>query len=179
MAIYSPAEDSYFFAEFLKSYLSKNKIESYCDMGTGSGILSEKASEFLKIANILAIDLDKESADFVKEKGFKVLQSNLFSKISKKKKFDLITFNAPYLPEDEHNKEPLDSKRITTGGKKGDEIALKFLKQAFQHLNKTGKILLLVSSLTPLEKIEEYSPKTIAKKNIFFEELLILEFAQS
>lgn len=176
MTVYTPSDDSFLFSEFLKEYLSKNKISSYLDMGTGSGILSETASDFLDKKNILAADLDKESYDFVKNKGFKVLHSNLFSKVPKNKKFDLITFNAPYLPQEEGESE--DSQRITTGGKRGDEISLKFLKQAKKHLNKNGKIFLLVSSLTPLDKIKKYSPKIVSQKNLFMEKLLILEFSQ-
>lgn len=175
MAVYSPAEDSYLFSDFLKKYLSKNKIVSYLDMGTGSGILSETVSEFLDKKDMLAVDVDKESCEFVKNKGFSVLQSNLFSKISKSKKFDLITFNAPYLPFAEGETE--DSQRITTGGKKGDELSLKFLKQAKSYLNKNGKIFLLVSSLTPMEKIKKYNPKVVAEKNLFMEKILILEFS--
>ena len=174
MAIYSPAEDSFFLAELLGKILCKNKNTSYLDMGTGSGILSETASKFIKKENILAVDMDKESLEFVKKKGFKVLQSNLFSKIPKKRKFDLISFNAPYLPKEEG--EPEDSQRATTGGKKGDEISLKFLKQAKAHLNMDGKILLLVSSLTPLNRIKKFKPKVVAEKKLFFEKLLILQF---
>lgn len=174
MAIYLPAEDSIFFAEFLEIYFKKNSVENFLDMGTGSGILSETASKFIRKKNIFAVDIDNESVEFVKKKGLNVLQSNLFSKIPKSKKFDLITFNAPYLPEEKG--EPKDSMRATTGGKKGDEISLKFLKQAKMHLTKNGKIFLLVSSLTPLEKIKKFKPKVVADKKLFMEKLLILEF---
>jgi release factor glutamine methyltransferase len=174
MAVYTPAEDSFLFSEFLKKYFFKNKVNSYLDMGAGSGILSEAASKFLDKKYILAVDLDEESCEFVRNKGFKVLQSNLFSKVPKTKKFDLITFNAPYLPLEERETE--DSRRITTGGKRGDEISMKFLKQAKNYLNKDGKIFLLVSSLTPLDKIKKYNPKVVAEKNLFMEKLLILEF---
>ncbi len=185
MAVYEPSDDSYFFAEFLQDYFLKNapkgypltaKVSNYLDMGTGSGILSETALKFINKNNILAIDIDKDSCEFVAKKGFQVLQSNLFSKLSKFNKFDLITFNAPYLPEDPDNFEPADSKRITTGGEKGDEISLKFIKQAKQHLTKYGKIFLLISSLTPTERINKFKPKIVARKKIFMEELLILEF---
>jgi release factor glutamine methyltransferase len=174
MTVYSPEEDSFLFSDFLKKFLSENKIFSYLDMGAGSGILSETASNFLNKKNILAVDIDKESCEYVRKKGFKVLQSDLFSKIPKIKKFDLITFNAPYLPEDKDEDE--DSQRTNAGGKKGDEISLKFLKQAKEHLNKNGKIFLLVSSLTPLKRLAKYNYKIVAEKNLFMEKILILEF---
>jgi len=169
--IYQPAEDSYFFSKFLKKYLSKNKINSYLDMGTGSGILSEIASKFLDKKNILAADINPDAIKIIKQKGFKTIKTNLFSKITGK--FDLITFNAPYLPRDK--REPKDSQLATTGGKCGDEIAVKFLKQAKKYLNKNGKIFLLISSLTPIDKLNKFNLKIVAKKKIFMEELLILQ----
>ncbi len=140
-------------------------------MGTGSGILSETALKFLDKKNILAADVNPEAIKLLKQKNLKAVKSNLLEKI--KTKFDLITFNAPYLPRD--LREPKDSQVATTGGKRGDEISVKFLKQAKKHLSKNGKILLLISSLTPMDKIKKFKPKVVAKKKIFMEELLILQ----
>tara|TARA_Y100000034_G_C6827017_1_gene372973 strand:+ start:213 stop:743 length:531 start_codon:yes stop_codon:yes gene_type:complete len=172
-SIYSPAEDSYFFSEFLEEYLkkTKNKKQSYLDLGTGSGILSETASKFLKRENILAADINNSAVNLLKKKGFNAIKSNLFSKINQQ--FDLITFNAPYLPED--SREPKESRIATTGGKRGDEISAEFLKQARNHLNKNGKIFLLVSSLTPLEDIKSLGAKLVKRKKLWMEELLIFE----
>ena len=172
MKIYQPAEDSYFFADFLRKYLTKNKINSYLDIGTGSGILAETASKNLNKKNILTVDINPEAVKLLNQKKFKAIKSNLFEKV--KTKFDLITFNAPYLPLDK--REPKDSQLATTGGKWGDEISLKFLKQSKKHLKKNGKILLLISSLTPINKIQKLNPKIVARKKLFFEQLLILEF---
>ncbi len=173
MEIYQPAEDSYFFADFLKKYLKKNKINSYLDMGAGSGILPKIVSEFLDKKNTLVIDINSSAIKLLKQKKFNTIKSNLFEKV--KDKFDLITFNAPYLPLD--SREPKSSQLATTGGKRGDEISLKFLKQAKKHLNKNGKIFLLISSLTPMDKIKKFNPKIVARKKIFMEELLVLEFS--
>ncbi|MFH1521832.1 MAG: HemK2/MTQ2 family protein methyltransferase [archaeon] len=172
MEIYQPAEDSYLFADFLKEYLRKHKVNSYLDMGTGSGILSEIALEFLDKKNILVADINSSAIKLLKQKGLNAIETNLFEKI--KDKFDLITFNAPYLPLD--SREPKSSQLATTGGKRGDEISLKFLEQAKKHLNKNGKIFLLISSLTPMDRIKKFNPKIVARKKIFMEELLVLEF---
>ena len=181
MEIYQPAEDSYFFANFLKKYLysqlstSNSQLTSplkMLDMGAGSGILSETALKFLDKKNITSVDINPESIKLLIKKGFKTIKSNLFEKI--KNKYDLIIFNAPYLPFDK--REPKLSQLATTGGKKGDEISIKFLKQAKKHLNKNGKIFLLISRLTSMNRIKKHNPKIVAKKKIFMEELLILEF---
>jgi release factor glutamine methyltransferase len=178
MEIYSPLEDSFMFSNFLNEYLSRTKEARnirYLDMGCGSVILSEVVSEFISKENILCVDINKDAVKLAKSKKFHAIRSNLFSKVPRKK-FDLITFNAPYLPEDKE-KEPLESKLITTGGKRGDEISIEFLKQAKNYLKKDGKIFLLISSLTPLDKINKFKPRMVAEKNLFFEKLLILEFS--
>ncbi len=169
--MYSPQEDSFFFAEFLSNYLKNLKIKNikYLDMGTGSGILAQTAAQAgIPKQNITCADIDSEAITHTKKLGFSTIKSNLFEKI--KNKFDLITFNPPYLPAHKH-----DSKPDTTGGKHGDEITLKFIKQAKAHLNPDGKIFLLISSHTPQDKIKKHKPIIIKTKKLFFEELLILE----
>jgi len=179
MEIYQPSDDSYLFADFLKKELpkliKKNKHLKFLDVGTGSGILSKTASEFLPPKNIIALDINPNAVRTLQKEKFKTIQSDLFENIETK--FDLIVFNAPYLPFD--SREPASSQLATTGGKRGDEISLKFLRQAKQHLNPNGKILLLISSLTPLDKIKKFNSTTVARKKIFIEELLILEFNQT
>jgi len=173
MEIYQPSDDSFFFADFLKKYLKSNKVNSYLDLGTGSGILAKTALKFLPPKSVTASDINSEAIKLLKKEPFNAVQSNLFQDIEQK--FDIITFNAPYLPLDK--REPKSSRLATTGGRRGDEISLKFLDQAKQHLNKNGKIFLLISSLTPTDKIKKLWPyKIITRKKLFMEELLILEF---
>ena len=171
--IYEPAEDSYLFKEFLeKNFKNKDCSKlSFLDMGTGSGILARTTKE-LGFGKILASDINKKALSRIDEKGIETKESNLFESI--KEKFDVIVFNAPYLPEDK--REPKESQVATTGGKKGDEISIRFLEQAKEHLNKDGKVYLLISSLTPQDRINKFNPTKVASKKIDFEELIILEF---
>jgi len=203
MEIYQPSDDSYFFADLLKKYLVSTihhppSTIQFLDMGTGSGILAKTASKFLPPKNITAIDINPDAIKQLQKEKFQVIQSDLFQafhRTSRAKeehksnqlpntryqiplsevKFDLITFNAPYLPRD--SREPKSSQLATTGGKHGDEISIKFLKQAKHYLSKNGKILLLISSLTPTDKIKKlWNYRIVARKKVFMEELLILEF---
>lgn len=140
-------------------------------MGSGSGIQTLTCIN-LGFKNVLASDIDKESLDYLKQKKLKVIKSNLFEKIPAR--FDLIIFNPPYLPENKY-----DKAKDTSGGKLGDETVLAFLKQAKSHLNEKGKILLLLSSLTPRSRINKllkklkYNKKTLATQKLFFEHLEI------
>ena len=171
--IYEPAEDSFFLMSYLLDYLEdlEDKDISYLDFGTGSGILAEEARE-TGVSRIICSDINLEAVEFTAKKGFVSVESKFFENIADS--FDLITFNAPYLPEDELEDE--ESKVITTGGENGDEIPVIFIEEALHHLNKDGKIFLLVSSLTPLKNLKAMGGKVVARKKIFFEELIILEF---
>lgn len=172
MTIYVPREDSYFLSEVLKEHLKhRDKIIKILDMGSGSGIQAELCKK-LGFENITAADIDEEAVSFLKRRGFNAVKSNLFSNIQSK--FSLIVFNPPYLPEHKYDKE-----KDTTGGKRGYETIIEFLKQAKSHLEKQGKILLLFSSLSNPKVIKEEAEKLgykisfLASKKLFLEELFV------
>lgn len=169
--VYPVSEDSIFLGQVIQSFLKKKKEKrsfNYLDMGTGSGFLAEVGLKSgIPKENILCADINPECVNLVRKKGFNCIKSNLFSRV--KGKFDLISFNAPYLP-----KEKYDNEKDTTGGILGDEVTLRFLRQAKKYLSKGGSIFLLISSLTPFNRIKRFKMKIVAKKKIFFEELIVL-----
>lgn len=171
--IYSPAEDSF----LLKSYINKYAFKkSVLDMGSGSGILALAAKDS-GAKSVLAIDISEEVIQNLKKLKIPCVKSDLFSKVSGK--FDLIIFNPPYLPKDPN--EDLDSSLITSGGENGDEIILRFIKESNKHLSSKGVILILLSSLTPKEKILDLLEKKglvkklLIQKKFFFETLEVWE----
>lgn len=170
--VYQPSEDSYLLESVIKKYSS---AKSVLDMCTGTGILARKA---LKNAReVTAVDINSSALNGIKDKRIKIIKSNLFRNI--KSKFDLIICNPPYLPYDK--REDKQSSLATSGGIAGDEFILKFISQAKKHLEKNGIILLLVSSLTPRNRINNLlfmlnlKSKVVAEKSIFFEKLEVLE----
>ncbi|MEK6859809.1 MAG: HemK2/MTQ2 family protein methyltransferase [Nanoarchaeota archaeon] len=175
--IYSPAEDSYLLAESVQGFLKKQKDKKIkiLDMGSGSGIQAQTCKQ-LGFNNILAADINPEAVKYLKKQKTKAIHSNLFSRISKKQKFNLIIFNPPYLPADKY-----DNKPDTTAGKKGYELIIKFLRQAKSHLDKKGVILLLFSSLSKPKIIKKqakdlgYNLNLLNKQKLFFEELYVYE----
>lgn len=182
--IYQPSEDSYLLSDTIKEFLkdkinNKDKNIKILDMGTGSGIQAKTCKE-LGFKDILCIDINSEAVKELEKQKFRAIKSNLFSIINKNKKFDLITFNPPYLPEDK--RETKESQINTTAGKKGYEIIIKFLKQAKDYLSDDGTILLLFSSLSQpkiiLDKARKlgYKYKLLNKQKISFEELFVYEF---
>jgi len=176
--MYPPKEDSFFLSAILDDFFKNKNIKNkkFLDMGSGSGIQAETLAKFTEKRNIICADIDKEAVRHLKSRGFNAINSNLFAKV--KGKFDFVIFNPPYLPEHKYDKQP-----DTSGGKLGDETVLRFLKQAKKHLNKDSKIFLLLSSLTPRKRINNYLTenckfKKLSEKKLFFEilEILIISF---
>ncbi len=138
--VYGPGEDS----TLLLRHVRKYARDSVLDLGCGSGVQGISAAlrgcrVICADLNPLALNLTKENA---KMNGVKIetVLSDLFSNIEDS--FDTIIFNPPYLPYEEPKYTDL------MGGPKGNEITIKFLKKAKQHLNTGGEILLVISSLS-------------------------------
>ncbi len=146
---YEPREDTFLIKKHIKEYAWGNVLE----IGTGSGVLAEEAASYPAVKRVLAVDIQNTVIEYCKDKikNAKITfqQSDLFSAIPKQK-FDCIIFNPPYLPNDAQVKDvALD------GGKKGYEVIERFLDNTNIYLKHEGNILLLFSSLTNKNKIEE------------------------
>lgn len=176
--VYEPAEDSYLLAE----NLDVKEGDIVLDIGTGTGIQALTAAQ--KAKKVLALDINpyalvtaKKNAETNNIKNISFRKSNLFSKIKKTEKFDLIIFNPPYIPSDE--KDLLG--KAWAGGKNGRETINKFIKDAPKHLKGGGRINLLISSLNkPEEAIKKLGDQKLvvsvaAKQKIFFEELMVIK----
>jgi release factor glutamine methyltransferase len=168
--IYEPEEDSELLAKWVKKIV-KGKV---LDMGTGSGIQALAAQE--NGCEVLAVDINPEAVSLVSSKGIETVQSDLFDNVQEK--FDWIIFNPPYLPE--NPQEPEESKLITTGGVKGDELLNEFLAHANDFLLPNGQIMVVISSLTgdPKELFKNYNYVEVDKESIFFETLTVYVLTQ-
>lgn len=181
-SIYKPEEDSYLMSRILKEklpeLLKKNPNLNFLEIGAGSGIHLETAKKSgVKKENIFSVDINPKAVEHCKLLGFQCIKSNLFESMIEK--YDLIIFNPPYLPED--TSEPKESQTATTGGKKGNEIILRFLEQAKDYLKENGKIFLITSSLSEDVNFEKlgYKAKEIGCEKLFFERLCIWKITTS
>tara|TARA_Y100000310_G_C20648970_1_gene798282 strand:- start:997 stop:1530 length:534 start_codon:yes stop_codon:yes gene_type:complete len=172
-SLYEPAEDSDLLGKHIKDYAHGRVL----DMGTGSGILAQEAAAYAD--SVVAVDVDLDVITWceqLKKTNIQFFQSDLFSNVSGK--FDLIMFNAPYLPKDKGIKD-----KALYGGKEGWETIGRFLKEAKKYLNEDGKTLLVFSSTSKPEKIktimveEGYTFKLLDKVHISFEDILLYELS--
>ncbi|MCC7552137.1 methyltransferase [Candidatus Micrarchaeota archaeon] len=179
--VYEPREDSFMLADYVKG--AKGNV---LDVGTGCGIQAIIASKTADYAlgidiNAKAVELAKKNAELYNLKNCEFKQSDLFEKIEKENKFDLIIFNPPYLPTKEEDKVKGELNKALDGGIDGRETLDKFLKNVKKHLKKEGKILLVDSSLDNTKKTidiledQGFKVKILETKKMFFEELNIIE----
>ena len=95
-------------------------------------------------------------------------------------KFDTIIFNPPYLPQEDNTRD------ITIeGGKKGYEIIAKFLERLPDFMEDDGICLLVFSSHTKKEVVENLITQQLlefeitANQKLFFEELFVYKIKKT
>lgn len=163
--VYPPSEDSRLAAELISYYLStqpKGKTLSVLDLGTATGILGIFCASRDNVKNVTCADINPSAVKLAEKNAEKnraslrvkpsFLKTDLFSKIRKEDKYDLIIFNAPYLRAEEEKR--LDDIRWS-GGKEGVELSISFLEGAVPHLYKGGALILVSSSLSNIPKLKK------------------------
>ena len=169
--VYEPAEDSFLFA----NNLTVNKGDTVLDIGTGCGILgiiaAEKASKVIATdINPYAIRCAKENAKLNKvENKIFFIQGDLFKPIKHGEKFDLILFNAPYLPSEKTETKSW-IEHAWTGGILGREIIDQFIHYVPFYLKKDGYILLMQSTISNVKKTLKEFKKHGLESNIIAEQ---------
>ncbi|MDC3126006.1 methyltransferase [Candidatus Pelagibacter sp.] len=133
----------------IKIYLKKYNFNNHLDMGCGQiAILGQFHKKINSKAEVLSADIYE---DFLLNAKINSSFNNLEIKFSKTdmfnnidKKFDLITFNPPYVPVRYKSKD-LKYDKISYSGEEGTVAIEEFLKGAYKFLTKNGIILLGVN----------------------------------
>ena len=173
--VYEPAEDTFLLAE----NLAVMEGDVALDVGTGTGLIAllmaKKASFVLGVdINPLAVELARENALLNGIKNVEFRLSDLFERVEGK--FDVVTFNAPYLPGEPE--EPIDLALV--GGKDGREVLDRFIQEVPEHLKPGGTVQIVQSSITGVEetlrRLEKAGlrGKIVTKRHVFFEDIVLI-----
>ena len=165
---YPPSEDTFFIANNIENEQGQYAL----DIGSGSGYLTKLLSKNFSFVvgtdincNVLQHQTSYKTKNLICCNGSDALNI----------KFDFIVCNLPYLATDEI----LDI--ATDGGAEGFEIPKKIFDSSLKNLKETGKFIFVTSSLSNYQKLIDYveklglKPKIIARKKLFFEELILVE----
>ncbi|MDF1538003.1 MAG: methyltransferase [Candidatus Thorarchaeota archaeon] len=177
--VYPPSADTYLLLDSVET----NPDDVLLEVGCGSGYITVNLCE--KVMKTVALDIFdaavRNTMENVERNHLQnrcdVVQSDLFSAFTSRYKFSLIIFNPPYLPQDEF-KTSLDHALV--GGKTGIELTEEFLNQAVEHLQLGGRIYVIVTSISDVEKIKSVmtdhllAPTIVGQSSLFFERILVL-----
>ncbi len=172
--VYNPAEDS----QLLAAAVDRHAYGNVLDMGTGSGVQAITAAKKKAVKSVVAADVNDDALKYAAEAAGKekvawkitFVKSDLFTSV--KRTFDTIIFNPPYLPQDKEIEDP-----AIYGGKHGYEILQKFIGGCSSRLNDNGIILIVFSSRTNKQKVDEAIERSclefeeLEQKHLFFETL--------
>ncbi len=134
------------------------------------------AKRIFPFSCVLAVDFLKKACRCAKinsrkkKAKIKVIRTKSF-KIFKKEKIDLIISNPPYLSEEEYKKYgPFkgESKKSLLGGKKGYEVFLKWLKEAFEVLKRGGIFISEISEFWDKDILSGFKKYLIDERKDFF-----------
>lgn len=185
--VYEPAEDSFLFAE----NINVKRGDIVLDMGTGCGILGIIAAE--KASKVIAVDINPHAIRCAKENARQnkvidkmlFVQGNLFTPLRVKRLFDLVLFNAPYLPTESTEKLPW-IEYAWSGGLNGRQVIDCFICEVPKYLKASGRVLLMQSNFSGIdETMQKFGgvgmrAKIIAERNLpFFEKVVLLEAVPS
>lgn len=149
--VLSPRMETEILVELAIKKIKENNFKSALDLCTGSGAIGICLAKFTN-AQVTGVDISKQALLVAQTNATKndvkveFLQSDLFNELKKRKKYDIIVSNPPYIKSqdilslDEEVKK-YDPRLALDGGEDGLDFYKAIVKEAPLHLNKGGLLM--------------------------------------
>jgi release factor glutamine methyltransferase len=182
--VYEPAEDTFLIADSLAQIVRDD--DTLLDIGTGCGMVAIIAAK--KAKHVIATDVNPHAVNCARLNAkingvaskVDVRLGDLFHPIGKTERFDVVVFNAPYLPSSP-NEQRTWIGRAWAGGSTGRQLIDRFIMEAPYYLKRKGKILLVQSSLANVdETLKRFlgaglEAQVISEKKVSFETIVVIQ----
>jgi release factor glutamine methyltransferase len=138
------------------------------ELGTGSGYVARHLAG--KVALVAATDVNPHACRAAASPGVGVARADLAAGI--RGQFDLVLFNAPYLPTKPEERMDDWLEKALDGGKTGREVIARLLPDLPRLLAPGGRLLLVVSELTGVDEVRSLLGDAGFRAMIAWEEVI-------
>ena len=171
--VYEPAEDTF----LLRDALLAEPLAGLraLEVGPGSGVVSRAMMD--AGARVVAVDVNPEAARATRALGVPVLRGDLTTAF--RGPFDVVAFNAPYLPSEPEERVEGWLDHAFHGGEGGVEVSERFVRDLPRVLAPGGRAYLVASSRADLGRLAGavaaagLRHEKVASARFFFEEVAV------
>lgn len=172
MDVYEPAEDTALLLSVLPSPFGAGRA---LEVGPGSGVVAAALqAEGWRVA---AVDINPAAVDATRLLGVDAFRGDLATAV--RGPFDLVVFNAPYLPSSDEERVEGWLDHAFHGGEGGVEVSERLVQDLPRLLAERGEAYLVVSSRADLPRLASAVARAglrhekVAAERFFFEEVAV------
>ena len=174
--VYPPSEDTDLLLRALPAPFGAGRA---LEVGSGSGVVARALAE--KGWRVVAVDINPAAVEATRALGIDAARGHLAAAM--RGPFDLVVFNAPYLPSEPHERVEGWLDRAFHGGDGGVEVSEAFARDLPRILAAGGHALLVGSSRSDLARLARSLKdvgvryEQVAAARFFFEEIAVWRLA--
>ena len=182
--VYEPAEDTALLLRVLREREPDLRGRRCLDVGTGTGAVALGLAE--AGARVVAVDVSPVAARLARENveaRADVLRGDLLTAL--RGPFEVVTFNAPYLPSSDEERLAGWLDRAFHGGEGGVAVSEAFVADLSRVLAPRGRAYLVVSSRAELDRLAlaaaraGFAHEPVGAERFFFEEVAVWRLARA
>ena len=173
--VYEPSEDTELLLRVLREREPELRGLRALEVGPGSGVVARALAD--AGARVVAVDINPGAVAATRALGIEALRGDLAGAM--RGPFDVVVFNAPYLPSSEEERVEGWLDHAFHGGEGGVEVSERFVRDLARLLAPGGRAYLVVSSRADLDRLrsvvqaEGLSAAPAGAARFFFEEISV------